>query len=58
MHLIAPPANADDRNLSACRQIAWRRRHTSATVIDTPPAASRRENTIYECAECVARYLG
>jgi predicted nucleic acid-binding Zn ribbon protein len=43
---------------NACRQIAWRRRHTSTASIDTPPVASRRENTIYECAECEARYLG
>jgi hypothetical protein len=39
----------------ACRQAAWRRRHPPA-----PPGSTRspRPATIYECAECGARYLG
>jgi hypothetical protein len=45
----------------ACRQAAWRGRSAPAT--QHPPAAvtpqrTRREITIYQCAECDARYLG
>jgi hypothetical protein len=45
---------------NACRQIAWRRRHTphdpdNATTL--PPARSRRDHTIYTCTDCDTRYL-
>ena len=45
---------------NACRQIAYRRRHHTAdpAVVLDPPAASRRDHTIYACSECDQRYLG
>ena len=41
---------------TACRQAAWRRRHSA-----TPPAIPRRAApvvTVYECPSCEARFLG
>jgi hypothetical protein len=43
----------------ACRQAAYRRRHTAADVpLAVPPHRSRREATVYECPSCETRYLG
>jgi hypothetical protein len=43
----------------ACRQAAFRRRHSAAADAPVvPPHRSRREATIYECPVCQARYLG
>lgn len=43
----------------ACRQRAWRRRNTTAPPTPQLPAgSSRRDRTIYQCAECDSRYLG
>ena len=45
----------------ACRQAAWRARHTNpapqpATVI--PPRTPRRANSVYHCPECDTLHLG
>jgi hypothetical protein len=43
----------------ACRQAAFRRRHSAAgDVLVVPPHRPRRDRTIYECPSCEARYLG
>lgn len=47
----------------ACRQAAWRARQPDPAVTvrartPAPPAGSRRERTVYECADCGERYLG
>ena len=45
----------------ACRQAAWRRRHSSPAALPAlPDAAPRpaRSATVYECPSCGARYLG
>jgi len=46
-----------------CRRSAWASRHRSAApqvsvVVVTPPAGSRRPQTVYECDGCGARALG
>ena len=44
----------------ACRQAAWRARHTqpaSAPDIVTPQGISRRDITVYHCPECDTRTL-
>src|SRR5512142_387814 len=44
---------------AACRQAAWRARHPNPTPpVAVPPRTPRREITVYQCAECDARYLG
>lgn len=57
-----PDGRAGRRYCSArCRQAGWRRRHhptDPAPPTGTGPEAnSRRENTVYVCDECGARYL-
>jgi hypothetical protein len=43
---------------NACRQIAWRRRHTQpGTPVDLPPG-QRRDHTVYRCPDCDTAYLG
>jgi hypothetical protein len=42
---------------NACRQIAWRRRHTTLEPIKVAPARNRSDHTIYACIECDTRYL-
>ena len=43
----------------ACRQGAWRRRHSPADLRPALPAKGRRRAvTVYECGECAARALG
>lgn len=45
----------------ACRQAAYRRRHTIPVTTPTtapPPARSRRTGTVYACPDCDTRYLG
>ena len=43
----------------ACRQSAWRRRHTTTVApVELSAARSRREQTVYECPECETRLLG
>jgi hypothetical protein len=43
----------------ACRQAAFRRRHSAAgDVLVVPPHRPRRDRTIDECPSCEARYLG
>lgn len=43
----------------ACRQAAFRRRHSAASGVPVvPPLRPRRNRTIYECPSCEARYLG
>lgn len=45
----------------ACRQAAWRTRHTAPAIPpDTVVAAARprREITVYTCTECDQRYYG
>ncbi|MGH3565282.1 MAG: hypothetical protein ACRDRH_04475 [Pseudonocardia sp.] len=43
----------------ACRQAAWRARHTDPPAPTSPIIAARprREITVYECTECEQRYL-
>jgi hypothetical protein len=44
----------------ACRQAAWRARHTDPPprpTIPIPTRMRRRDITIYECTECEQRYL-
>jgi hypothetical protein len=46
---------------SACRQAAWRARHTpppSAPDIVIPHDISRRDITVYHCPDCDTRTLG
>jgi hypothetical protein len=44
---------------SACRQAAWRARHTPPPVtVVVPPRTPRRDITVYQCPDCDARYLG
>jgi hypothetical protein len=43
---------------AACRQAAYRRRHAAANPLVVPPQRSRRDETVYECPSCEARYLG
>ena len=38
----------------ACRQAAWRRRHTN----QQPTILPTRDTTIYQCPNCDTRYLG
>lgn len=42
----------------ACRQAAWRARHTSPRPVDIPvvTARPRREITVYACTVCEQRY--
>ena len=46
---------------SACRQAAWRTRHT-ATVLEErrpeTPRRGRRQISVYACPDCEQRYLG
>jgi hypothetical protein len=44
----------------ACRQAAWRRRTAAPAQPAQPPPhpRSRRDRTVYQCAECDTRYLG
>jgi hypothetical protein len=43
----------------ACRQMAWRHRHSMpAAVQSIPEAPPRPGTTIYECPSCGSRYLG
>ncbi|MGH8992545.1 MAG: hypothetical protein ACRDZ7_13645 [Acidimicrobiia bacterium] len=43
----------------ACRQAAWRRRHTPTDPQPAlPPKGKRRANTVYECDTCGSRALG
>jgi hypothetical protein len=43
----------------ACRQAAFRRRHSAAgDLLVVPPHRPRRDQTIYECPAYEARYLG
>ena len=42
----------------ACRQAAFRRRHSAAGDVPVvPPLRPRRDRAIYECPSCEARYL-
>jgi hypothetical protein len=44
----------------ACRQAAFRRRHSAAGYqpVVPPPSRPRHDRTIYQCPSCDARYLG
>jgi hypothetical protein len=45
----------------ACRQAAWRARHTDQATrpaIVVPPRTNRRAITVYQCPECDSRQLG
>ena len=43
----------------ACRQAAWRRRHTPPTPQPPlPPKGHRRAATVYQCPSCDTRTLG
>lgn len=43
----------------ACRQAAWRRRHTPAAPVPPVPSPGRkRAITVYECGQCGVRALG
>lgn len=44
----------------ACRQAAWRARHTGPRPAEIPIviARPRRETTVYACTECEQRYHG
>ena len=43
----------------ACRQAAYRRRHSPpAPTAPVPPKGRKREMTVYECERCGARELG
>ena len=43
----------------ACRQTAWRRRHsTPAPPLQAGEARPARSATVYECPSCGTRYLG
>jgi hypothetical protein len=44
----------------ACRQAAFRRRHSTVRDLPVVPPASRprRDRTIYQCPSCDTRYLG
>ena len=43
----------------ACRQAAWRRRHTQPTPQPPlPPKRHRRAVTVYQCPSCDTRALG
>jgi hypothetical protein len=42
---------------AACRQAAWRRRHTVSPKVLIPTRAPRLA-TVYVCTECETRYLG
>jgi hypothetical protein len=45
---------------AACRQAAFRRRHSAAAAPLVPvlPHRSRRDRTVYQCPACETRYLG
>ena len=45
----------------ACRQAAWRRRHSTGAPLAPLPGGARRSArsaTVYECPSCGVRYLG
>ncbi len=43
----------------ACRQAAWRRRHSpSPTTVQLPSIRPRSTGTVYECPDCDTRLLG
>ena len=43
----------------ACRQAAWRRRHTPPTgAVELPASRPARDHTVYECPECQTRLVG
>ena len=50
----ASPALVPD----ACRQAAWRRRHSSPKELAPLPKGVLRSDTVYECPSCGSRYLG
>lgn len=41
----------------ACRQAAWRRRHSMPEPVRSIPDGSPRSGTIYECPSCGSSYL-
>ena len=44
---------------AACRQALFRRRRAAASgLLVVPPHRPRRDETIYQCPSCEARYLG
>ncbi len=52
------PVRRQRYDTNACRQVAHRRRHAALPEpTDSPPARSRREQTIYVCTDCNTRYL-
>ncbi|HEV8652154.1 MAG TPA: hypothetical protein VG276_22870 [Actinomycetes bacterium] len=54
-----PPGRVRRWCSDACRQAAWRRRHTpSPTSPELPATRSRRTSTVYECPDCQTRLLG
>lgn len=42
----------------ACRQAAWRRRHSASRALSPLPKGDPRSGTVYECPSCGVRYLG
>jgi len=42
----------------ACRQAAWRHRHSTPNEQLPPPSSVSRSQTVYECPSCGSRYLG
>jgi hypothetical protein len=42
----------------ACRQRAWRRRHSMPAAVLSIPAGAPPAGTVYECPSCSSRYLG
>lgn len=43
----------------ACRQAAWRRRHSASKALaPLPKGDPRSSGTVYECPSCGVRYLG
>lgn len=42
----------------ACRQAAWRARHSGPKEQPPPPSDVPRSRIVYECPSCGSRYLG
>ena len=42
----------------ACRQTAWRRRHSTRKALPPGPESDPRPGIVYECPSCGARNLG
>ncbi len=42
----------------ACRQAAWRRRHSTRKALPPLPKGDPHSGIVYECPSCGGRYLG